>query len=68
VWLAPSRLRRRLPVTFSSGSLEYGTNPRPLRRHRRPTAGVEHDELSTRDFAPERVGNFASDRSTPSLL
>jgi hypothetical protein len=68
LWPGRFRLRRRLPATFFSGSLEYGANPRPLRRHRRPTDGVEHDELSTRDFAPERIGNFASDRSTLSLL
>ena len=68
LWAGRFRLRRRLPATFSSGSLEYGANRRLPRRRRHPTAGAEHDELSTRDFAPERIGNFASDRSTLSLL
>src|SRR5439155_14180012 len=66
--LVPSRLRRRLHATSSNGSLEYDGNPRPHRRHRRPTADVEYDELSTRDFPAERIGNSTSGRSTSSIL
>jgi hypothetical protein len=66
--LGPFRLRRRLPATFSNGSLEYASNRRLRRRPRRPAAGAEqqhHDELPVRTTA---VGQLAYDRPTTSIL
>ena len=68
LWRAPSRLRRRLLVTFSNDSLEYTTKRRLRHRHRHLTAGVEHDELPIRIIAAGPISNSASDRSTFSVL
>jgi hypothetical protein len=68
LWPALSPLGRRLPATSSNGSLEYAGNPRLCHRHRRPTAGVEHDELPVRTIAAGRIGSAASDRPTSSIL
>jgi hypothetical protein len=66
-WLVPSLLGRPPPATFLNASLEYGGNPGP-RQRQRLAAGMEHDELSIRNFAAAAIGNSASDRSTPSVL
>src|SRR5713101_2601127 len=66
--LAPSRLRRRLPATFSNDSLEYTANRRRRQRRRHPTAGVEHDELPIRTIAAGRISSSTSDRATFSVL
>jgi hypothetical protein len=66
--LRPSRLRRRLPATFSNGSLEYTRDRRLRRRPRRPAVGTEqHDEPSVRNTAAG-VDSLAYDRSTSSIL
>jgi hypothetical protein len=71
LWLGPFRLRRRLPATFSNGSLEYASNRRLRRRPRRPAVGAEqqhHDELPIRTITAGRISSLVYDRPTTSIL
>src|SRR6266566_1534661 len=63
-WRAPFRSRRRVLATFSSDSSEHAVRRRPHQRPHRPRVVGEHDELSIRNFAAKRAGDFASDRAT----
>jgi hypothetical protein len=66
LWPALSPLGHQLLVTFSSGSLEYGGNPRLRHRPSRLIESVEHhhDEHPTRIIAAVHLVLSASDRTT----